>query len=706
MYRPVPLAEPPGEAHAASEHAPDEAERVHQALREQTAPPSLLVGEGDQVAHVSPDAGRFLQVTTGTPTQMLARVLRPELRAAAQTALFQARRQASPAESGPVELDLDGQPATVTVRARPAVGSGLAQIVFDVHAAPAPVAAVDPDHALALALRQTQEQLQVSVEEFETSREELRAQNEELQSINEELRSTAEELETAKEEAQSMSEELRTVNDELKAKVDETARAKGDLENLIVSTEIATLFLDRQLRIQRFTPHVRELFRVQASDVGRPLDDLAQRFGGGRLVEDAQAVIDRLDAKEREVEGEDGRWYWVRTRPYRTVEDHIDGVVITFVDVTRHKADEQALRQSEARYRTLFESIDEGFCVIEVLVGDDGAPETYRFLETNPAFERHTGLADAVGRTAHEIVPGIEDHWVETFGRVAETGERTRFVEESGAMGRWFEIEALRIGAPEQRRVAILFTDVSQRVADETEIRRLNATLEGRVAQRTEQTRRLSERLAVAEQQERRRIAVVLHDDLQQRLAGLSMTLHALWSAQPNGAHPLQSRADDILSAATDLTRTLASELSPAVLDREDFQETLHWLADLKQHEQRLDVTVETDRACPVPDRAARDVLYHSIRELLFNVVKHAGTGAATISARRDGADVVVTVEDDGAGFDPSARLADEGGLGLYSIRERIEMADGSLDVASAPDRGTRVTMTLPAAGHGAGAAS
>ena len=700
-YRP-----PPGAAREepeASDDVPGEAERVHQALRAQTAPPSVLVGENGEVAHVSDGAAPFLQVTTGTPTRMLARVLRAELRAAAQTALFQAQREGRPVESGPVEIELDGEPAAVTVRARPAAGSPLVQVVFDVHAPSVPVAAIDPDHALAQALRQTQEQLQVSVEEFETGREELRAQNEELQSINEELRSTAEELETSKEEAQSMSEELRMVNGELKAKVAETARARGDLENLIVSTEIATLFLDRDLRIQRFTPHVRDLFHILASDVGRPLGDLAQRFGGGPLVEDALAVIERLETREREVQGEDGRWYWVHARPYRTVGDHIDGVVVTFVDVTRRKADEEALRQSEERYRTLFESIGEGFCVIEVLLDDDGAPADYRFLETNPAFRQHSGLADAAGRTVREVVPGVESHWVETYGRVAATGERVRRVEHSEALGRWFEIKAFRVGAPTDRRVAVLFTDVTQRVENEREIRGLNATLEARVAERTEQTRRLSERLAVAESAERRRIAAVLHDDLQQRLAGLSMTLHVLWSTLPDGApRALQTRADEILDAATELTRTLASELSPAVLDREDFAETLTWLAGVKEKEHRLEITVRAEDACPVPDRSVRDVLYHSVHELLFNVVKHAGTARATLSARRDGADVVVTVEDDGAGFDAAADSVAAGGLGLYSVRERVELAGGRLGVTSEPGRGTRVTITAPATANAA----
>ena len=682
-----------------------EAERVHRALRAESAPPSVLVSENGDVVHVSDEAAPFLRVPSGTPTQALMRVLRPELQAVAQTALFQARRQGSPTLAGPVSLDLGGDVRAVAVRARPATGGPLVQLVFDVLPAPAaPVPTADTDDeagVLGEALRQTQEQLQIAVEEFETSREELRAQNEELQSINEELRSTAEELETSKEEAQSMSEELRTVNDELKSKVDETARARGDLENLITSTEIATLFLDRELRIQRFTPRVRDLFHVLASDIGRPLGDLFQKFGGVRLIEDAEAVLERLEVKEREVEGEDGRWYLVHARPYRSVEDRIDGVVITFVDISRRKADEEALRQSEARYRTLFESIDEGFCVCEVLLGEDGRPADCRFVETNPAFERHTGLTGAAGRTARELVPDHQSLWVDALGHVALTGERARFTDEAKPLGRWFEIEAFRLGPPEHRRVAVLLADVTQRKRDEHEIQHLNATLEVRVVERTRQARRLSERLAVAEQEERRRIALVLHDDLQQQLVGLAITHGVLWS-HPASAdeRALQERAAAILGEATALTRTLASELNPFSLANEDLAETLRWLAERKRHLHQLDIAVEVDGGCSVPSADVRTLLYHALREILFNVVKHAGTEQATVRAQRQGAHVVVSVEDDGAGFHPDQALPETGSLGLASVRERIEMAGGRLDVESAPGQGTCVTITIPASGE------
>src|SRR5581483_4356728 len=181
--------------------------------------------------------------------------------------------------------------------------------------------------------------------------EELRAANEELQSINEEYRSTSEELETSKEELQSINEELQTVNTELKLKLEAVSRAHSDLQNLMAATDFGTLFLDSTLRIKRFTHQVTELFSITPSDEGRPIADFAHRLEYEQLTQDAQTVLARLTPISREIRSRDGRWYDVRLRPYRTVEDKIDGVVITFVDVTERLQTEQALRDSERTLR-------------------------------------------------------------------------------------------------------------------------------------------------------------------------------------------------------------------------------------------------------------------------------------------------------------------------------------------------------------------
>jgi two-component system CheB/CheR fusion protein len=193
-------------------------------------------------------------------------------------------------------------------------------------------------------LELSQARLRTMREESEAANEELRAANEELQSINEEYRSTAEELETSKEELQSINEELQTVNSELKLKLETVSRANSDLQNLMAAMDFGTLFLDPGLRIKRFTPRLADLFSITPGDVGRPITDFTHQLDYDGLVDDARSVLDDLTPIEREIRSRDGGWYLVRVRPYRTVDDKIDGVVTTFIDVTERRRMEDALR--------------------------------------------------------------------------------------------------------------------------------------------------------------------------------------------------------------------------------------------------------------------------------------------------------------------------------------------------------------------------
>jgi two-component system CheB/CheR fusion protein len=200
-------------------------------------------------------------------------------------------------------------------------------------------------------LRRLRAELQRTIEELQTSNEELRASNEEVMSINEEFQAANEELETSREEMQSLNEELTTVNAQLRAKVEEHLAASSDLSSLLSSTDIAVLFLDTAFRIRRYTPAVRGLLDLIASDVGRPLAALARRFDDPQLDDDARAVLERLVPVEREVAAAGGRYYLRRILPYRTTDNRIDGVVVTFVDISARKKAEEALRASEEQFR-------------------------------------------------------------------------------------------------------------------------------------------------------------------------------------------------------------------------------------------------------------------------------------------------------------------------------------------------------------------
>jgi two-component system CheB/CheR fusion protein len=188
-------------------------------------------------------------------------------------------------------------------------------------------------------------ELQTTREEMQSSQEELRSTNEEMQSTNEELQSTNEELMTSKEEMQSLNEELQTVNAELQVRVDELSRSNNDMKNLLNSTDIATLFLDGDLKVRRFTTQATKIIKLIAGDVGRPITDLASDLLYPELTDDAREVLRKLGFVEKQVNARDGRWFMVRIMPYRTLDDRIDGVVITFADITTAKRLEAQLRE-------------------------------------------------------------------------------------------------------------------------------------------------------------------------------------------------------------------------------------------------------------------------------------------------------------------------------------------------------------------------
>jgi two-component system CheB/CheR fusion protein len=325
---------------------------LHFKLLEAVAPPSVLVDAQHDILHLSPGVGRFLQYAGGEPSRNLLRAVHPSLRIELRAALFQAAQSQLAADVSVSPVELGGASMAVDLRATPVKSDGADMfiVLFNAREAAAetgPTPAAGPAGADPVArhldreLERLKAHLRDTVEQYEASTEELKASNEELQAMNEELRSATEELETSREELQSINEELTTVNQELKGKVDELGHANSDMQNLMDATSIATVFLDRQLRITRYTPSAVTLFNLIASDVGRPLADLATRLDYPELSVDAQRVLERLVPVEREVGLPDGKWFLSRLLPYRTLEDHIAGVVVSFIDITERKQAEE-----------------------------------------------------------------------------------------------------------------------------------------------------------------------------------------------------------------------------------------------------------------------------------------------------------------------------------------------------------------------------
>ncbi|MEI6888452.1 MAG: PAS domain-containing protein [Bacteroidales bacterium] len=229
---------------------------------------------------------------------------------------------------------------------------------------------------LEIELQRSYEDVQSTREEMQTSQEELKSTNEELQSTNEELQSTNEELTTSKEEMQSLNEELQTVNIELQSKVSDFVRSNDDMKNLLNSTEIATLFLDRDLNIRRFTDQVTNIIKIRNTDIGRPFTDLVTDLEYPEIDIHARQVLKSLISVETAITTHKNKWYNVRIMPYRTLEDRIDGLVITFTDITIARQAGEAMSISETRYRRLFESSKDGILILDA--------ETGKIKDVNP----------------------------------------------------------------------------------------------------------------------------------------------------------------------------------------------------------------------------------------------------------------------------------------------------------------------------------
>jgi two-component system CheB/CheR fusion protein len=312
--------------------------------------------------HLSDNAGRYLQPAGGPFSGDIAELVREEMRFDLRSALHCAFEQGQSTLSMPIPVRFNGMPHRVYFQVKPILHDPdhpprQAVVIFLEGEAIEPPpegglpagSATDTVQRLVQELQATQTRLRTSREESEAANEELRAANEELQSINEEYRSTSEELETSKEELQSINEELQTVNNELKLKLEAVSRANSDLQNLMAATDFGTLFLDPSLRIKRFTEHVTDLFNITPADEGRPITDFSNQLEYDGLVDDARAVLAHLAPIRREVRSRNKSWYDLRLRPYRTIDDKIDGVVISFIDVTDRRRTEDALRESEER---------------------------------------------------------------------------------------------------------------------------------------------------------------------------------------------------------------------------------------------------------------------------------------------------------------------------------------------------------------------
>jgi two-component system, chemotaxis family, CheB/CheR fusion protein len=721
--------------HAPRIHSTVEIPRLsdeHYKALEVHAPPSVLINEKYAILHVSETAGRYLIQPSGPITTDLLKLVRSELQLELRTALFRVFEKDQAILTPPIPVQFNGHPHRVILSVKPQSGAtgrkqekqALVFFLEDEQDEPTFPAAQEQDESSKNALvrqlenevRRLREQLQASIEEYESSSEELKASNEELQSINEEYRSATEELETSKEELQSVNEELQTVNNELKNKLEEISRSHNDLENLMSATEIATLFLDRELQIRHYTPGMRELFNIMPGDRGRPIKHLTHTLKYNQFFEDAENVLRTLVPIEREVQGEAGGWFLLRMRPYRTVEDRIDGVIFTFVEITRLKQAEEQLVELNAtleqrvleRTQQLDEAnqkIVQAHDLFYTLFHANPIPtalthaEDDIFINVNAEFLNYFNFQRdmIIGRSAKEFGLGLGLGLRQ--GSSSEPLTRQEFIAHIKNQSRIenYEMELEHpsgeirnvlasiqyINLEDRDAFITTFIDITERVQAEEKIRALAAELTG------------------TEQAERHRLSQILHDDLQQRLFAVQMQLSFLKDAyEKNDLKAFEvdfPQVEEWMAEAIKVTRQLSVDLSPPILHGEGLLEAVIWLCAQMNEQYGLKVDIKANGSPAELDEKVRVLVFYAIRELLFNIVKHAGILEAAVRFEHYADNLLVIVRDQGQGFNSRNVMNNpQTAHGLLIIRDRLNLLGCSMEVKSRSGSGTEAIIEVP----------
>nr|WP_315591879.1 chemotaxis protein CheB [uncultured Cupriavidus sp.] len=696
---------------------------LHQRALETYSPPSVIVDRESNVVHLSDNAGRFLRHVGGELSTNIMTLVLPELRLDLRTAIFRALQTGTSVEARKVRWDHEPGVSWINMTVRPfhdkVANADFLLIVFDEIAGhmteeeQSETSGQDPVLAqLELELQNSREQLATIIEQYETSVEELKASNEELQAINEELRSTSEELESSKEELQSVNEELTTANAEMHARIEDTAKANDDLHNIIASSEIATVFVDKEIRIKRFTPNATAIFNLIDSDVGRSLFHITHLLRYPTLADDVRQSFQSLRLTEREIQSEAGRWYLMRLLPYRTADDHIDGAVITLIDITdRHQA-EAAAREGEQRLRLVAQSTKDYAIIIQDRAGG--------IVSWNAGAERIFGYTEAevLGQDV-ELIYESPDRQKLVPARERETATKEGRADDE----RWYRTKDGRRIYCSGVVTPIIDTSFHgfAKIARDLTARKLHEDA-NREALAREQAAR--EQALSANQLKDEFFAVLSHElkhplnligvkaEMLPRLPEvreITAVRETAWSIQ----QAVRSQAQ-IIDDLFDLSRVQTGKLALEV-SRVDLASILASIAHTCEQEVAMRGMTMRVTLPEIPAMTLADPV--RCEQILWNLVSNAlkftdAHGHIELRLSREGRMLRVDVSDDGQGIDDSVlpyvfdmyrqggrdRMRGGLGIGLALVRQLVEMHGGRIRaVSEGQGRGTTMTVWLPA---------
>ena len=675
---------------------------------------SLLVDEDHKLLHTFGDTESYLTVPIGEPTDDLLPMVAERFRPAVRTMLFEAFRNDA-AQRRQLAADDDTDRPAIEIRTHPLdsddFGQPVVEISFQAVSSAPRSANIDTSDELEDAslieqyereLEQTRSRLEKTIRDYEAANEKLRASNEELMSMNEELQSTTEELETSKEELQSMNEELQTVNSELNEKIRELDSVNSDLRNLMRSTQIGTLFLNRALEVERFTEPITELFNIRASDRGRPLEHLTHILQTDDFTDDARRVLDEVTTIEREVRDERDRWFLVRMLPYLTVEDRIDGVVIAFVDITERREIQNRLAENEKKFRAVFESAADPMFIYPL--DDEGRPES--FMESNTAaVETLQTSREELSRTTLGAIVDEEsfdlDAHLSTIRREGADRREAELLVEGDEESIPVELHARRMELDGETAVVEVVRDISD---------------QKRYEQVLVEAKERAEELADL----RSTFLSTLSHDVRSPLSAILTTAGVL--RRVTDSEEADEMIDHIETSCRQLRRILDSILRMAKLESKetvaqpesfDLVDTIGEVLDLYAplaDSEGLDLDYEG----PDSEAVALDsrFLTQILNNLVDNAIKYTEDGGVTIRLSESDDPIVLEVADTGIGipeeereliferFESGAEAQssdyDSTGLGLAIARLLVESMEGTMSVESTLGEGSTFRIELP----------
>ncbi|WP_185960222.1 chemotaxis protein CheB [Erythrobacter insulae] len=697
---------------------PKETARIREIMQQQLlrnfAPAAVLTNAKHQVLYFMGPTSDFLEQPSGLPTQDLLSLAHPELRRELRTGLKNAIGSAGPVIINDVSLQHGSTHAKTRISIKPMAVSGETERLFLVTfekvptqkspaGTPIPSSPIDQSAVsdLETKLRDAQEDLQISLEELESTNEELQASNQEMMSLNEELQSSNEELETSKEELQAMNEELSTVNNQLKNKVEELADVNDDLTNFVSSTGIATLLLDTKHQVGRFTPSIKRLFNLIDADIGRPIVDIRQKFEDANFLADVDAVSRASSPVEREIIGQDGALYLMRIAPYRAAEMRSGGVIVTFVDISRRVENERRLQASEARFRSLFENAPDPLLLVDQK-GD--------IALTNSQAQQFFGYDRQALLTKR-----IEDLMPKRF-RKRHVSHRSSYMENMSVrpMGSDLELWALLASGEEVpievglspvetesgAMVCVAIRDVREHQKAVRDVRDAKAETEAALAAKS------------------RFLATASHD-LRQPLQSLAMLTEALRSkvGDPDILDIVDEQRvslanlRDLLNSLLDISKLEADAVTVELEDIDLDAAVAKVCASLEPEAEKKGIKLSRKIDARIVHSDIH-LVQQILQNLIGNAIKFTDKGRVDVVSQIVSHEVLIEVRDEGPGIpaDQLSHIFDEFyqvgrdpqqagvglGLGLAIANQAARMIGSQIDVQSEFGKGSTFSFTLP----------